>query len=470
MAKKLGTTKMSRGNWVMALARKALIAVSLASVQLLAACGGNGGTGSKGGNEAGKEDPAAKALSEPAEIVFYGGSTQPQEFFDNQYGQQLYKKFPQYTFKYIPMPTGSANIQEATTKLITEGQRIDIFYNNIGIFENTLFALDLQYDMTDLMKSHKVDLTRLEQESINAMKQFSAGKTYGVPVTDMKFVLFYNKDIFDKFGVAYPKDGMTWDDAITTGKKLNRLDSGKQYVGLSTSPSQFIAQNQLSTPMVINEKDQPTINTDPRWRKLFDTMFVQPMSDSGFRSKLAEIKAIPGNDAFVNKQDLAMYAYNIAIYISPSLIPAMQKFNWDMVTVPVFPDTPGVGTQSTPFYFGLTKMTKHKDAATEVLKYMVSDEYQSWVSRRGFVPTLTTDDNKRNYGKDSVFPDKNYSALFKYKNAPIPPFADYTFAVNTIYASTALSVANGSKDMNTAFREAEELANKKIEETKRLRK
>ncbi|TMV52264.1 carbohydrate ABC transporter substrate-binding protein [Paenibacillus mesophilus] len=415
----------------------------------------------------GAADKAPNAQTPPAEIVFYGGSTQPKDFFDKQYGELLYKKFPQHTFKYIQMPSG--NIQEGTTKLLTEGQRIDIFYNNIGIFENTLFSFGMQYDMTDLMKKHQVDLGRLEQESIKAMKQFSGGKTYGVPVTDMKFVLFYNKDIFDKFGVGYPRDGMTWDEAIELGKKLTRFDNGTQYVGLSTSPSQFIAQNQLSIPIVNNETEQPTINTNPGWRRLFDALFVQPMQDNGVRSKIGALKAIPGNDAFVTKQDLAMYAYNIAIYISPSLIPAMQQFNWDMVTVPVFPDAPGVGSQTTPFYFGLTNMTKEKDAAMEVLKFMISDEYQNWVSRRGFIPTLMTDETKREYGKETAFPNKNYAALFKYKNAPIPPSADYTFSVNSVYAASALPIANGTKDMNTAFREAEELALKRIEEAKRNR-
>lgn len=177
----------------MSMTSKKVSMAPLAFVLLLTACGKSG------------EGDAVKQPSEtpsaPAEIIFYGGSTQPQDFFDRQYGELLYKKFPQHTFKYIQMPVG--NIQEGTTKLLTEGQRFDIFYNNIGIFENTLFSAGLQYDMTELMKKHNVDLSRLEQESIHAMKQFSAGKTYGVPVTDMKFVLFYNKDIFDKFGVPY---------------------------------------------------------------------------------------------------------------------------------------------------------------------------------------------------------------------------------------------------------------------------
>lgn len=443
----------------MSMTSRKITAVPLAFVLLLTACG------TSGGGDAVQQP--AEAQTAPAEIIFYGGSTQPQDFFDRQYGELLYKKFPQHTIKYIQMPAGT--IQEATTKLLTEGQRFDIFYNNIGIFENTLFWAGLQYDMTELMKKHNVDLSRLEQESIQAMKQFSAGKTYGVPVTDMKFVLFYNKDIFDKFGVAYPKDGMTWDEAIALGKKLSRTEDGVQYVGLSTSPSQFISQNQLSIPLVNHQTDQPTIYSNAGWRKLFDALFVQPMQDAGVRSKLESTKSIPNNDAFVNKQDLAMYAYNIAIYISPSLIPAMQKFNWDMVTMPVFPEAPGVGSQTTPFYFGLTNMAKEKDAAMEVLKFMISDEYQSWVSRRGFIPTLMTDETKKEYGKETVFPDKNYAALFRYKNAPIPPSADYTFSVNNVYAGTALPIATGVKDMNTAFREAEELANKQIEEFKRNR-
>ncbi|MDF2725210.1 MAG: extracellular solute-binding protein family 1 [Paenibacillus sp.] len=426
----------------------------------LAACGKDSATE--------KESKAKSTVATPTEqveIVFYGASAQPQEFFDQQYGELLYKKFPQYKFKYIQKPK-EPNYLQYTTELITAGERFDIYYNNIGIFENTIFPLGLQYDMTDLMKKHNVNLNQLEQESVNAMRQFSEGKTYGIPVTDMKFALFYNKDIFDKFGVSYPKDGLTWDQALDMSKKLTRYDNGKQYFGISTSPNQYINQNQLSIPLVDSRTEKPTINTNPSWRKLFDIMFVQPMQDVGVKAAINELKRVPNYTDFVMNQNVALLPYNIAVYLDSGFITVLKTYNWDMVTVPVFPEAPGVGSQTTPFYFGLTNMAKQKDAAMEVLKYMISDEYQMWVARRGFIPTLPTEAIKKEYGKETAFPDKNYAALFKYKNASIPPSADYTSALNGIYGSAALSIANGTKDINTAFRDAEEMALKRIEETK----
>ncbi|MCC2683535.1 MAG: hypothetical protein K0R75_434, partial [Paenibacillaceae bacterium] len=47
-----------------------------------------------------------------------------------------------------------------------------------------------------------------------------------------------------------------------------------------------------------------------------------------------------------------------------------------------------VGAQMYPTYFGLTKWTRNPDAAMEVLKYMVSDEYQKNMGIHGMLTVL----------------------------------------------------------------------------------
>ncbi|MCR8643973.1 sugar ABC transporter substrate-binding protein [Paenibacillus sp. N1-5-1-14] len=47
------------------------------------------------------------------------------------------------------------------------------------------------------------------------------GKTLGIPVGYTTHVVYYNKDLFDKAGVAYPTSGWTWDDLQKTAKQLN---------------------------------------------------------------------------------------------------------------------------------------------------------------------------------------------------------------------------------------------------------
>jgi multiple sugar transport system substrate-binding protein len=48
------------------------------------------------------------------------------------------------------------------------------------------------------------------------------GKLYGLPSDFSTIIMFYNMDLFDKYGVAYPKEGWTWDDYLETSKALTK--------------------------------------------------------------------------------------------------------------------------------------------------------------------------------------------------------------------------------------------------------
>jgi multiple sugar transport system substrate-binding protein len=47
------------------------------------------------------------------------------------------------------------------------------------------------------------------------------GVQYGLPITFSTVVLFYNQDLFDAAGVAYPTDDWTWDDVMAAAEAIS---------------------------------------------------------------------------------------------------------------------------------------------------------------------------------------------------------------------------------------------------------
>ena len=47
------------------------------------------------------------------------------------------------------------------------------------------------------------------------------GTQYGLPITFSTSVLFYNQDLFDEAGIAYPTDDWIWDDVMNAARQIN---------------------------------------------------------------------------------------------------------------------------------------------------------------------------------------------------------------------------------------------------------
>ncbi|UQZ80900.1 hypothetical protein SK3146_00056 [Paenibacillus konkukensis] len=125
----------------------------------------------------GESSAVAKTeADQPVELFFYSGGGDTMEAFDARFGDAIRRKFPGYDIKYIPVDPNN-RIQQ----LVTAGQRIDLYYGSIGVFNESITA-GLQLDLTDLLKKHNVDLNALEPTLLEAAKTVSDGKLYGLPV------------------------------------------------------------------------------------------------------------------------------------------------------------------------------------------------------------------------------------------------------------------------------------------------
>ncbi|UQZ82552.1 Bacterial extracellular solute-binding protein [Paenibacillus konkukensis] len=431
----------------------AVVAASML-LSMLTACGGGGG-------EAASSDQAIKTSDdkETADLVVYSNSGDSPDSWNERFGNALQQKFPGYNIKYIQKQSNYW-IKE----LLTAGETIDIYWDSIGGFASGLLDNGLEFDMTDLAKKYQLDLSKMEPSVADSVKLIAPDKMYGIPVFNNNMVLYYNKDLFDKFGVPYPKDGMTWTEANQLAQQLTRVD-GKPYIGLSSSQTHMLAMNQLSIPFVDPATEKPTIFTDEKWREFFDTVFVGPSKSPGYVDYMKELKdTIPYRNEFLKEKNLAMFAWlSSIIFVFPD---EYKSMNWDMVSLPTFDSLPKVGSQAYPTYFAVTSMSKQKDQAMKVIQYLTTEEMQTKLSKIGLMPVLNSENVKKVYGQESAFKDKNLAASFYNGFAPIPAKSRYDSLLLTPYAKAVPKIIM-SGDYNTVFRATEEDTAKKIADAKK---
>lgn len=431
------------------------------ALALTAACGNGANSGER--SDIGKPaegQPPSFAANEPAELVFHNLSGGAEEQFNSIYGNLIREKFPHYTIKFIQSKPGAT-----LPELVTLKERVDIVYNSIEYIAEPLLGTGLEYDMTELVKKHGVDLSRFEPAIIDGIRAIGDGKLYMLPIVNSRQVLFYNKGVFDKLGVAYPKNGMTWGEAVELSKKLTRSEGGVNYLGLSASPAHILRTNQLSKPYIDPKTKKPTF-LDEEWKKLLQTYFISYGQHESFAKRTEELKRLPYYTEMTNTYELGMFVFNSTFPWDGAAY--VKNIDWDLVSLPTLEEKPKVGSQPSPASFAITSVAKDKDAAMRVIQYLTSDEVQLKFSRNGMMSVLKSDAVKKEFGADSEHKGKNWSALYYDAFAPLSYKSVYELGIENIYRQQLVpDIATGKLDLNTGLRQIQERVEKYIEEQNR---
>jgi multiple sugar transport system substrate-binding protein len=314
--------------------------------------------------------------------------------------------------------------------------------------------------LTPLIKKYGFDLSRLASGVEENVRSFSDndGKFILMPFELNNNALFYNKTIFDKFGIAYPKDGMTWESIYDVAKQVTRMDSGVQYKGFRFEETNLVFKNQLGLAFVDPKSLKASLNNDG-WKRWLSTMTA--------------FHTIPGNDLniMITEKDEFMKEQTLAMRTGPNFMSELPAavgkggFDWDVVSLPDFQGFEGKGSQFNAPYFAIPPTSKLKDQAFQVIDYMMSDEVQSIMSKQGRLPIVKSDKAKSEFGTGiDGLKGKNLQAFFKDTVAKPAPATIYdTIAKQSMVRKGIRGIAIDRKDVNTALRETEEDINKQIE-------
>jgi multiple sugar transport system substrate-binding protein len=431
----------------------AAFGLSIMALSVISACSGTKEPeATKAKDVPAAADTPVKVSADPVTLKFAINFSWLSEEERNKYiVDPVKKKYPNITLEFINLTETSLD------KVVAAGVVPDIVQSASPII-NVFTDLGLADNMEPLIKSHKFDTSKISKPGLDAVK-ITSGNDYliGLPWTISFNATYYNKDIFDKFGVGYPKDGLTWDEMKDLAVKLTRKDGDIQYRGLEPDvPSRMASV--LSQGFVDTKTNKATLDTDG-WKRVFEYM--------------KSVYSIPGNenyrwvpsafDQFIKERTLAMYP---GLNHFPNF-KGVEGINWDIAQYPQFKDKPNTGMQVDEWILHITKQSKYKDQAFQVISTILTDEVQAEMSRNARSPIVTTKSVQDEFGKNIPYlQGKNLKSIFlSQPAAPVPPSKEGAYG-QTVSQEAFKKVMKDGVDINSALREADEKLNKKIAESK----
>jgi multiple sugar transport system substrate-binding protein len=200
-----------------------------------------------------------------------------------------------------------------------------------------------------------------------ALAAFSqGGKQYGLVESFSNVVLFYNKDLFDKAGVAYPSADWTWKEELEAAQKLTDASAG---VWGSFAPIQFwefyktIAQN--GGAMFNADKTEVTLDSAANVETL--TWMVDKIAKYKVTPTDAEMAGQGDGDLF-KAGKIAMLRTGIWMFGDFS---ANASFNWDIAL------EPGNTNKAHHFFangVAVSATSANQQAAYEWIKFLTSSK------------------------------------------------------------------------------------------------
>ncbi|MDF2726205.1 MAG: transporter substrate-binding protein [Paenibacillus sp.] len=424
-----------------------IIGTLLLAVIALAGCGKDG------------SEPSADAVKEqkPVELSLYVDI--PDEFSDddiNRYIREpLKKKHPHITIGTV-IKRGTGTQRE---DVLATGEFPDLIYtSNRRILE--FLDLGIPQDLTELAKKSKFDFNKtFDSVSVESLISLSNGRAriMGMPFSATWYTTFYNRDIFDKFAVAYPKEMMTWDEAIDLAKKLTRVDGGVQYIGLDAHNIVQAGQG-LSLVYVDPVTLKSNFNTEP-YRQVL-TMYKSLFEIPGHvDSKGVFAWNVKG---FFETQNVAIFAAPMAVL--PGLKENGIKMRWDVTTALNFKEALGTEREIGLHMLMMSQASKHKEEAFQVMALTVSEDVQQEMAKNARVPAaLQYPQFKDNFSANRPeFKDKNWAAMFKAKRRGTAPMTEYHNIAQSVLLTAPKRLAVDKVDVNTLMRELQEKADAAI--------
>lgn len=431
-------------------------AAVLALGMLAAGCGAQKTeSGAEARTEPKTETNAPPKPPEPVTLKFYAHTVL--DDFEKYINQHVKKKFPHVTLQYVKNEKGTT-IEE----LLAAGDIPDIIWEGLTNL-HLITPLKVPMDLTPLVKKHGFDLGKYDSKLVDSIKSYSdQGHLYYLPFNVLAFALQYNKDIFDKFGVAYPKDNMTWDEVIEHGKKLNRTEGGVSYIGFRPPGALNRLQMQMGLPYFDAKTEKATVATDG-WKSLFELMkrtYPDPMPQTQ--------RNISTRDEFLKTRNVAMIAEILYLQNTDMVAAEKDGFRWDLVTYPTLKEKPNVNTGLFSDGFVLPQGGKHTDLAFQIIAYLSTDpEVQLEATKNGRVTGLKDKAIlDRAFENNPAAQGKNVKNLFNQTYPSIPPVTIYDREAMTIVQNQLIEVLKGNIDTNSGLQRAEEEVNRKLAELK----
>lgn len=414
----------------------ALMAITVTAA--LAGCSSGGSTA--GGGNASAVDAA---LKKGGTITYWSwtpsAKAQAAEFM---------KKYPKVTVKVVNAGTGGDEYTKLQNAIKAGSGAPDVA--QIEYYAMPQFAL--AGSLSDLTQ-YGFDSLKSKYTSGTWGSVSLGGKLYGLPQDSGPMAMFYNKTVFDEYGLTVPK---TWDEYIADAKKLHAADP-TSYITSDNGDAGFTMSMiwQAGGTPFVSKGTNVTVNLqDAGSKKWADTW-----------NPLVANKLLSPTPGFSDDWYKQLASGQIATQITGAWFPGIlegsvkgSSGDWRVAPIPTYDGTKAVTSENGGGGQSVLKQSKNQALAAGFVKYLNSSDasVNTFLKLGGFPSTTATLkaasflDTKPDYFAkqpiNTVLADASKSVVPGWSFLPFQVYA------NSIYADTMGQAYQNNSDLNAGLK------------------
>ena len=271
---------------------------------------------------------------------------------------------------------------------------VDVVWIRTPAQMNQYIKNDYFYDLQASAKEYNVDLSKIEGQI--AAVSGENGAFYGYPDKGTCWMLFYNKELFDKKGLEYP-DNLTWDQYLDLIKTLTYEEDGTKYYG-GLNPNWTPNLGAIAAGEYLDDED---LEYTKKYCEVMHRMYC-------------EDKSAPG------VEEMALGTFDVNAYFASGNYYTMINGDWDYnllecdfefgtSPLPIFPDMDPETSVGQASFFAVPKTAKCPEGgAAFAAFYCTSDAGTAEIAKTKNVPAYSTDAAMKAYQESVDVPGLNY--------------------------------------------------------------
>lgn len=350
-----------------------------------------------------KERPSGKLTVLVGDFNGDGGETSPVKIICKEYA----KVNPNVEFEYIACDSNSYGDKLMT--MMAAGEANDLVMLNT----NSLYLSMIDNGYIEPLDSY-IEGSRMELEEFfgnQAELLRYEGSLYALPLTKNEYLVYYNKNMFDELGAAYPTNDMTWEEYAEICQKMtNGSGADKVYGGFFQNWKEH-----YSNITICDGKHTICDYDDYAWMKPGLNLLLD-LQENGNIMDYATVTAnnLRFDSVFINQQAATVYTGTWFLGMLASYAENdMLDFEYGIVKAPYLGETgkQGDNTVST-IELCINSDCANKELAWDVLNYAsTSEECSKAIAAAGWIPTHITQEARGTIEKLTAFPEDGMDAF-----------------------------------------------------------
>lgn len=351
---------------------------------------GGGGADSEVDWEAYEESDERQTLT-----VMYAS----EESFYRDIGNLFMSRYPNVEFDVIDLSdTRGEGDVVANYEKVVDGRHPDVLLLDPTLYQ-ALADKGRLMDLEPVIRKDGFDLDGFVPGVVELLRDKGGGRLFGLSYQFVNRALFYNKGLFDRYGIPYPTAGLSWEEALLLAERFpDKGEDGKPLYGLyqpAFTVSPFDLVHRIGTAGKLSAMDPQRTELlygSKPWAKVFRSVMEgyrsggiaypkAPLSDNGDGTVslgLGRNLFIDGAAAMAIEDVLMMSMMDIAARSTR----AATKFEWETVPVPVDPSTPDrTSLFELRDIYAINRNTDQAPLAWEFIRFLHGEPFMKMISK-----------------------------------------------------------------------------------------